>query len=347
MTPTETGLLARVGELVGSLGTEAWALIADAGNRTHWVFLVSAVVLAVALGFGRRGARPSVAGIVAAIRRLGSRTARVDYGLVIIRPVVSALFITPWLATALAVAAATARGLEASLGAAPELGVPAWLVAVMFSVALFVTWDLSRFVLHWAMHRVDLLWEFHQVHHSAETLNPMTLYRVHPVERALYQLRGVAVTGVLTGVFFYAFGGAAVQVELLGVNALGVLFNFVGGNLRHSHVRWGWGRLERWFISPAQHQIHHQRADAPGAVGTHVNYGTWLAVWDRLAGSLARSNEVEAGPFGLAERDLNHRPDGLLSALFDPMTAAAARGWGSIRRRAKVLVAPWVERRSA
>ena len=37
----------------------------------------------------------------------------------------------------------------------------------------------------------------------------------------------------------------------------GVLFNFAAANLRHSHIWISFGRFEKIFISPAQHQIHH------------------------------------------------------------------------------------------
>ncbi len=246
-----------------------------------------------------------------------------------IRPIVSAVLITPWIATALAVALATARGLRRILGSAPELALSQGTVAVLFTLVLFVAWDFSRFAVHWAMHRSDLLWQFHQVHHGAETLNPFTLYRVHPVERILYRLRGVLVTGMLTGAFYYAFG-EAVQWQLLGVNALGLAFNVLGGNLRHSHVRWGWGPLERLFVSPAQHQMHHERGAEGDAAGPQTNYGTWLAIWDRALGSWRASAGHEIGDFGLPQAELNHDPRRLLSSLFDPVVAAGQVGASAI-----------------
>ena len=70
---------------------------------------------------------------------------------------------------------------------------------------------------------------------------------------------------------------------LLGVPTLGFVLNIFAGNLRHSPF---WLRfpawLERWFLSPAQHQLHHS-ADP---VHYDANYGTWLAIWDRMMGRL-------------------------------------------------------------
>ena len=158
----------------------------------------------------------------------------------------------------------------------------------LFSVTLFVCWDLSRYLLHRLMHAVPALWALHQVHHSAEVLTPMTFYRTHPIESLLYQLRGVLVAGALTGVFFWLFQTNAQPWQLLGVSTFGFVFNLLGGNLRHSHVWLSYGPLERWLISPAQHQLHH-------ADGCQRNYGAWLAVWDRVGGTL-----TVAGP----EREL-------------------------------------------
>lgn len=310
-----------------SLLHEGVALFTQAQHRTYWLSLLSAAVI-VGVVWWRRGD----ADLRGALRRLLSRSTRVDLGFVAIRPIVAALVLTPWIATAFSVAVWTHNALSAHIDPL-QLDWPPLAVAALFCVVLFVAWDLSRFVVHWAMHEVPALWQFHQVHHGAPGLNPLTLYRVHPVERVLYRIRGVFVTGLLTGLFYFAFGGKAVQLELLGVNALGLLFNLVGGNLRHSHVRWGFGRLERWFVSPAQHQIHHQRDAMPTALAR--NYGTFLAVWDRMLGSWAASDSVEEGPFGIAVSQRNHDPERLLSALFDPFLGVL-RLWASRRRGTKV-----------
>jgi sterol desaturase/sphingolipid hydroxylase (fatty acid hydroxylase superfamily) len=49
--------------------------------------------------------------------------------------------------------------------------------------------------------------------------------------------------------------------------------------LAHSNTRLGFGRLERVFVSPNYHRIHH-RLDGR----QDVNLGFALTIWDRLAG---------------------------------------------------------------
>ena len=47
---------------------------------------------------------------------------------------------------------------------APDWSLP--LIMVLYTTTLFIVLDASRFLLHTAMHRVPVLWAFHQVHHS-------------------------------------------------------------------------------------------------------------------------------------------------------------------------------------
>ena len=76
---------------------------------------------------------------------------------------------------------------------------------LLYTLTLFVAWDLSRYLLHRLLHGVPFLWELHKVHHSAEVLTPLTLYRSHPIESFLYRMRGVLVVSAVTGTFFYFF----------------------------------------------------------------------------------------------------------------------------------------------
>ena len=157
--------------------------------------------------------------------------------------------------------------------------------------------DLSKYFVHRCMHRWQFLWAFHKVHHSAETMTPITVYRVHPVESIIYGLRGSIVIGAVIGIFAYCFGIDNFSLAtLLGVNLFSFIFNVAGANLRHSHIEiayWPW--LEKIFISPAQHQLHHSIENKH----FNKNYGAMLAVWDWLFGSLHFSETGEKLKFGL------------------------------------------------
>ena len=199
----------------------------------------------------------------------------------------------------------------ALLGPALSLQWSSTAIMIVYSVALFLIWDLSRFCLHLLLHKVPFLWAFHQIHHSATVLTPLTFFRTHPVETLLYQIRSVLSTSFVVSIFMWLFVTELQAWELLGVPAVGFILNMIVGNLRHSHV---WIRypawLESWLISPAQHQLHH--ANDPQYFD--CNFGTWLAIWDRMLGSLHIATEQ---PEGYGVLNSNHKMS-LVSAWFSP-----------------------------
>ena len=70
---------------------------------------------------------------------------------------------------------------------------PNWVIAGVFTTTLFVLDDAAKYVIHRALHRIPVLWCFHRVHHTAETLTPFTVYRTHPVEGIIFALRAIFV----------------------------------------------------------------------------------------------------------------------------------------------------------
>ena len=121
--------------------------------------------------------------------------------------------------------------------------------------------------------------------------------------------------------FSIFFGGELNGMHVLGVDLLGFVFNLAGANLRHSHIWLSYGpRLEKFFISPAQHQIHH--SEDPQHFDR--NYGSFLAIWDRLGNSLYVPKEHELLDFGLSEDELNHE-HGLIPIIWQPFKASMKR----------------------
>lgn len=210
-----------------------------------------------------------------------NESTRTDAKYLILNCGVKSLLAMLFVSAQLVVAMSVAFTLQQNFGSVNLIQLPWLLIAAVFTAVFFVAEDLSRFLLHRAMHRIPFLWRYHKTHHSAQILTPLTVHRVHPIEICLYYTRGVLVFGIVSGVFIYVFGSKLSALDILGVDALGFLFNMVAANLRHSHIWLSFGRFERVFISPAQHQIHH--SIAPEHHDT--NFGTCLAVWDRLFGS--------------------------------------------------------------
>lgn len=173
-----------------------------------------------------------------------------------------------------------------------------WLISFLFVLTLTVVEDFFSFLIHWLFHYVPFLWQFHKVHHSASVLNPITQYRIHPVELLMNNLSYLLGFGLVHGLFSWLFFNQASQVTTYSINIFTLLFFFWGANLRHSHVRlkyFPW--LEKILISPFQHQIHHSNHPSH----FNKNMGSKLAVWDWLFGTLIRSKEVKSVHFGLGE----------------------------------------------
>jgi sterol desaturase/sphingolipid hydroxylase (fatty acid hydroxylase superfamily) len=170
-------------------------------------------------------------------------------------------------------------------------------IMTLFTISLFVVSDFTRYWLHRFMHTIPLLWKFHKVHHSAKVLTPITFYRVHPVENILFGFRFSLSIGIVTGIFVYFFGGMLSLKDVLGVNIIVFVFNIIGANLRHSHIKLKYFKwLENIFISPFQHQIHHTTKFY------NTNFGGYLAIWDLLFGTLKYSSEVGHIKFGLDDK---------------------------------------------
>ncbi len=232
----------------------------------------------------------------------------VDISWMSLNSALKVFLVIPVLGTKLTAAMAVAYILQTYFGDGLLVGVVTksdWsglLIIAVFSVLFFVVEDASRFSLHCIMHRVKWLWKFHRVHHSAKTMTPLTLFRVHPFEMTLYYVRSIIVFALLAGSFTWLFREKALVWQLLGVDALGLLFNSMAANVRHSHVYLSFGRLESWFISPAQHQLHHSCAFAH----QDRNYGTCLAIWDKLLKTWLPSsshNPDQRLSFGLSKSD--------------------------------------------
>ena len=228
---------------------------------------------------------------------LFSRSAIADYKIFMINRAIT-FFISPLLITQLAIATAIYFALhDVSILQRNLLArTPTGVVIALFTITIFLIDDFNKFLVHMWMHRWPLLWAIHKVHHSAETMTPITVYRVHPLEGILYGLRSAVAQGMTMAPFLYFFGDAVDLYTVLGVNVMSFVFHVTGSNLRHSHVSiryWAW--LEHVVISPAQHQVHHSIARQHH----DKNFGVAFAIWDWMFGSLHLSEKDRDLRFGL------------------------------------------------
>lgn len=232
------------------------------------------------------------------------RSSRADYLIVIINQAVMQV-LTPVIVTQLAVATFLFYKFHGITGGNTATGLTFsnTTVAVVFTSALFVLDDYSKFWLHRALHRFPCLWAFHKVHHTATVLTPLTVYRTHPVEGLLFSIRSAVVQGIAIATFISLFPGQVSLVTVLGANVFVVVFNVIGANLRHSQISLPYPRVvECVFMSPAQHQIHHSMAK----VHHDRNFGVALSLWDSLAGTMSHSEANKPLRFGIAGQSVPH-----------------------------------------
>ena len=128
---------------------------------------------------------------------------------------------------------------------------------------IFVAMDGCNWLMHLDNHRIRVLWRFHELHHSQEDLNVLTVFRTHPLIHVSY------LVSLVPGMVLLANGAASV--------ALLVLYGGVVA-FAHSNTNIGFGPLRRVFVSPNYHRIHHRLDGAQD-----VNLGFVLTVWDQLS----------------------------------------------------------------
>jgi sterol desaturase/sphingolipid hydroxylase (fatty acid hydroxylase superfamily) len=136
--------------------------------------------------------------------------------------------------------------------------VPRWAAIVV----IFVAMDGCNWFVHLANHRIRMLWRFHELHHSQEDLNVLTVFRTHPLIHVSYLF------AVVPGIVLLANGAAS--------TTLLVIYGGIVG-FAHSNTNLGFGPLGRIFVSPNFHRIHHRVDEAQD-----VNLGFALTIWDQL-----------------------------------------------------------------
>jgi len=141
----------------------------------------------------------------------------------------------------------------------PQVGmVPRWVAVAV----IFVAMDGCNWFVHLINHRVRMLWRFHELHHSQEDLNALSVFRTHPFLHVSYVLAlvpGVILVhnGVVSALLLVLYGGWVA--------------------LAHSNTNLTFGPLGRVFVSPNYHRIHHRLDGAQD-----VNLGFALTIWDQL-----------------------------------------------------------------
>jgi len=116
---------------------------------------------------------------------------------------------------------------------------------------------LSDFFIYWAhrlQHKVDFLWRFHKVHHSAEHLDWLAAHREHPLD-TIYTVGIINLPAFILGFNLETIAGL---IAFRGIWAIYI----------HSNVRLNHGPL-RWIIGAPE--LHHWHHDIDRRAGNYAN----------------------------------------------------------------------------
>jgi len=209
-------------------------------------------------------------------------------------------------------------GLVALAGPVTPSTLPLYVSRSIITVMLFLAYELGYWFNHWLSHKVPLLWEFHKVHHTAEVLTPLTNFRVHPIYGWIFANILAVSAATANGVGNYMFGDTAYQYALSDTNIILVLFIHAYVHLQHTHMWISFrGALGRILVSPAHHQVHH----SANPKHFNKNYGSCLALWDWMFGTLyVPAKQREPLVFGVTDHQNAHTVKG---ELVDPFVKAA------------------------
>lgn len=300
-------------------------------QRIFLLYLGTALILALAVYLRSNRGRARLADFWAYCfpRRIYAHpSAKLDYLYFVVNKISFAFLFAPVIVGSVTVSGWIEAGFGAPQAASQSAEAGFW-PALLFTLCLALALDFSIFLTHTLQHKVPLLWEFHKIHHSAEVMTPITVYRMHPVDDLLTGSVAGLMTGTVYGLFALWHPEGVGLVSVLEVNLLLFLFYVFGYNLRHSHI-WlaypGW--LSRILVSPAQHQIHH--SSEPRHFDR--NMGFMFAFWDWMAGTLYVPKSHEDFPLGLYKGE--HREyDSLARLYFLPFKKVAAMVAGKLGGR--------------
>lgn len=141
---------------------------------------------------------------------------------------------------------------------------PMWSQLLIF----FIFQDFVQWFTHLLLHRYNVLWKFHKVHHSVKEMGFAAHLRYHWMENIFYKPLKVLVVMLL--------GGFEPEQAFI-VHFIAITI----GHLNHSNIKLTYGPLKYIFNNPVMHLYHHAYS-LPKGRNYGVNFGISLSVWDYI-----------------------------------------------------------------
>lgn len=183
-----------------------------------------------------------------------------------------------------------------------------WPLIVQLFLMLLIA-EFGRYWIHFAAHKVPMLWRLHAIHHSPNRLYFLNAARFHPLEKILFQLPEV------------------VPFILLGANietiTLYFVFNTIHGLFQHSNIRLKLGPLNYIFSMTELHRFHHSKRIEE----SDRNFGNNLIVWDILFGTFYYPKDQDIEEIGLLNTVYPKSYCGQFLAPFKGRDISKPEGW--------------------
>jgi sterol desaturase/sphingolipid hydroxylase (fatty acid hydroxylase superfamily) len=317
-----------------TIAEQAHKVLLLATSNTTVTSLASTLVIALAVLAIRRRQRnrPVRVGMLLRVlfprRIFGNRSYFTDVGFVLLNAFAITALVSWSLLSYKFLSIAIDDGLTQIFGPMPADWAPAWFVQTSIAVLIFIAYEFGYWFDHYLKHRIPFLWEFHKVHHTAEVLTPLTNYRVHPVDSIIFGNILALTAAIANGFGHFVFGEAIPIIGTGDANIILIVFMHLYVHLQHTEI---WipftGKLGHIFFSPAHHQIHH----STNPKHFDRNFGSCLAVWDWMFGTLYMPSKTpEKLVFGV--EGAGARAHTITGALVDPMVDAVTQLMASLRK---------------
>ena len=180
-----------------------------------------------------------------------------------------------------------------------------WPVVLQLLLAIVVA-DFGITMMHFASHRVRILWSLHAVHHSVRRLYGFNGLMKHPLHQMLEVAAGSAPLLFL-----------GVPLEVASLLAFAAAVQLL---LQHSNVDMRVGPLGCVWAVATGHRCHHIASKTEG----DVNFGLFTLVWDHLLGTY-RGGAPRLGSEDLGVAGEPDYPDAYGAQLWAPFVRSGSR----------------------
>ena len=167
-------------------------------------------------------------------------------------------------------------------------------------VAVLLT-DLSRYINHYASHKIKFLWDFHEFHHSATKMSLLSQNRIIILDKVLFApiLAPLSVfNGLLIAEYLQSRQFLPIYIYLLSESIL--LINRV---IAHSSFKLIYPKpISLFIMSPSLHWIHHSSS----IKHFDSNFGELFTFWDLIFNTYLGEEHIEEHPsFGIKNSEYN------------------------------------------